>query len=1551
MKKQAFLTLSLILLLSLAFAAMSPGKVDAAGNTYYVDDDYGNPYPGTGAQTDPFHGIQLGINAASAGDIVMVAAGGYTERISMKSGVEILGAGASVTIIDGGGSGSVVTANGVDSTAKLDGFTITNGSGRTVGYYNTYGGGIYLRYSSPTISNCTISGNGADYGGGIYLESSDAIISHNRITNNNASEYGGGINSYGGNPVISDNIIADNDASGRGGGIYCNYGSSDIINNLITGNGASAPAGGGVCLNRGYANIINCTISGNSGDYTNGGGVYVILPAGKTVKNCIIWDNRWPEMTGAPYVEYSCIRGGWTGGTGNIGSNPNWVTGPGGDYYLSLSPTNDCVDSGSDMASNICFTTAGGIRCMAQLTTRTDEINDTGQVDMGFHYGRNLYVPDDCATIQCAINLALTGDTIIVRPGIYVENIDFIGKAISVKSEQGPEVTTIDGGATWTVVTFDSGESSDAVLDGFTIKNGKGFTGGGIYCLNSSPTITNNIITENLASVGGGIYVGGAGSTPHITDNSIKKNTADDGGGGLSCSKTTLLTIEGNTITENSAGVCGGGIECRNAILTLRNVTISGNSAAGGGGIYAYSSTALTLENSVITFSAQGEAVLCNDPGSSATLTCCDVYGNSGGDYVESIAGQNGINGNISQDPLFCDAAGGDYSLHGNSPCATENNPGCGQIGSEPAGCDPTTYYVNCDGTGDFEWIQTALDEVPPGSIIQLEECIYTGPGNRDLDFKGKEVTLRGLISNPEDCQIDCQGSASSQYRGFHFHSNEGASSVVEGILIKNGYADDGGGILCENSSPTFNNVYFSRNQATDDGGGLACVDHASPSLSGCLFDYCEAGDDGGGLYARNWSSPMLNDCIFRWNEAADRGGGAVFVVNSFPELTNCVFYGNIGVNGGGACFVYAYGPMTDCLFYDNTASFGGGLQCYGNAQCTITRCTFSGNGASSGGGVYCRNNSSPSLINTIVAFSTQGEAVARLETNCNPTMTCCDVYGNSGGDWVGYIAAQAGINGNISEDPLFCNATYKDFTLNEDSPCAQASCGVIGAMPVGCASVVVVVPGGDITIEDAVGDVADGGTIELTDGTFTGTGNKNIDFQGKTITVRSQSGNPDACIIDCEGDGRAFYLHNSEGPDSVISGLTIKNGNASDGAGIFCNGASPTITNCKFINNTASNAGGGILVNRANPKISDCVFSGNHAVWGGGGMHNYYANPQVSGCDFDENTCEYWGGGIHNDYTNGGLNPSITDCTFTNNTSDQYGGGMYNRRSASPTVMGCTFVDNTAGLGGAGMYNRTGGSPSVTACYFFGNQATNCGGGIYNRDDSSPAVTNCMFTGNTAEQYGAGMHNRETASPTVMNCTFANNTAGIFGGAIHQTTDPTPTITNCILWGNTPDEIYGGLPVVTYSDIDQTGYGGGGNIRLAPLFTDADGPDDVMGTADDDLQLLSGSPCIDAGTSEEAPVSDLDGNPRYDDPGTEPNTGGGIYPYYDMGAYEYIPACEGDFDTDCDVDGSDLAVFAADFGRTDCAGDCEGDFDEDGDVDGSDLAVFAADFGRTDCP
>ena len=119
------------------------------------------------------------------------------------------------------------------------------------------------------------------------------------------------------------------------------------------------------------------------------------------------------------------------------------------------------------------------------------------------------------------------------------------------------------------------------------------------------------------------------------------------------------------------------------------------------------------------------------------------------------------------------------------------------------------------------------------------------------------------------------------------------------------------------------------------------------------------------------------------------------------------------------------------------------------------------------------------------------------------------------------------------------------------------------------------------------------------------------------------------------------------------------------------------------------------------------------------------------------------------------------------------------------------------------------------------------------------------------------------------------------------------------------------------------------------------------------DFHITSGSPCIDAGTSDGVPEFDFDGNCRYDDPNTEPNTGGGTYTYYDMGAYEYFPACKGDFDKNGDVDGSDLVIFADAFGSSSGGPDYNpvADFDGDGYVDESDLAAFAAEFGRTDCP
>lgn len=100
------------------------------------------------------------------------------------------------------------------------------------------------------------------------------------------------------------------------------------------------------------------------------------------------------------------------------------------------------------------------------------------------------------------------------------------------------------------------------------------------------------------------------------------------------------------------------------------------------------------------------------------------------------------------------------------------------------------TYVLHPDGSGDFPTIQAALDTAVDGDVIELTAGDYRGDGNRDIDFLGKAVTIRSQTSDPAVCVIDCQGSAETPHRAFNFDSGEGPASVLQGLTIRNGYAD-----------------------------------------------------------------------------------------------------------------------------------------------------------------------------------------------------------------------------------------------------------------------------------------------------------------------------------------------------------------------------------------------------------------------------------------------------------------------------------------------------------------------------------------------------------------------------------------------------------------------------------------------------------------------------------------------------------------------------------------------------------------------------------------
>ena len=153
------------------------------------------------------------------------------------------------------------------------------------------------------------------------------------------------------------------------------------------------------------------------------------------------------------------------------------------------------------------------------------------------------------------------------------------------------------------------------------------------------------------------------------------------------------------------------------------------------------------------------------------------------------------------------------------------------------AASSATVYVVKPHGTGDFETIQEAITAADGGDIIELTDGAFRGPGNRDIDYWNKALTVRSQ-GGAEACTLDCEGSDGDPHRGFEFHMGEGPSSVVEGITILNGYRSYGGkgaGIWCRNSSsPTISHCIITGNTATA-GGGIYCSD-SSPTISNCTI-------------------------------------------------------------------------------------------------------------------------------------------------------------------------------------------------------------------------------------------------------------------------------------------------------------------------------------------------------------------------------------------------------------------------------------------------------------------------------------------------------------------------------------------------------------------------------------------------------------------------------------------------------------------------------------------------------------------------------------------
>jgi predicted outer membrane repeat protein len=545
--------------------------------------------------------------------------------------------------------------------------------------------------------------------------------------------------------------------------------------------------------------------------------------------------------------------------------------------------------------------------------------------------------------------------------------------------------------------------------------------------------------------------------------------------------------------------------------------------------------------------------------------------------------------------------------------------------------------------------------------------------------------------------------------------------------------------------------------------------------------------------------------------------------------------------------------------------------------------------------GIYS-NSASPVLENCIIAFGAAGSA-----TYCNYSgavdLICCDLYGNAGGDYVECAAGQLGVNGNISQDPQFCDMANLDFGLVPSSPCHPDNndCGLVGALgecyvilplaininygptadgnviysvppeifwsyydtlassqeryeievgadqdwsvaemwdtgPVFSAdtsaiyaglplselteyylririhdgtdwgdwrpgwfifgSVVFHVPDSVPTIQAAIDMAKNSDTVLVAPGTYSGIGNRDILFNGKSIVVMSKFGSANT-TIDCGGNElnphRAFNFVNGEDSNSILKGFTITGGYGPEaegynvGGAIYCLGSSPTITDCVFDDNIAER-GGALYMRDGSIAMIGFVFTGNQAADQGGAIYLFNYDTDLNLCQFIDNTASD-GGAIYCE--SGGL--ILDRCTFHNNTANSSGGAAY--------------------------YNSA--STELTNCTFDGNGAVSSGGAIYGFI-SYPTITNSTFNGNSAFDGGAlyfdsGLDNfGERAdvylTVNIQYCDFINNAAdslsGGAGGAINWQWDGiTLRPYYCLFYGNSA-EIGGAMAIGNYLDL-----------------------------------------------------------------------------------------------------------------------------------------------------
>lgn len=1281
-----------------------------------------------------FMSVSDALVGAVSGDEIWVAQGTYVENIAMKDGVSLYGGfvgtetalstrnwTANETILDGNQVDNVVLVPaGVTTSARIDGFTIRNGK-------------------TPAMST---------HGGGITCASGSIVIANNKITGNTATGngwvVGGGINFYGSNSVLINNIITGNTANYGGG--FCTSSSTNLT-------------------------VVNNTIVGNTA-VNEGGGLYWASTSG-TMENNIIAFNSSGIYKGTSYpptFDYNCVYSntaynysGVTASAHDISVDPLFVNRTGGDYHLlSSSP---CRDVGLSAAPSMPSMDLDGQSRIGNTAVDigVDEywpmVATPTLTPDGGTYDTTQSVVVNCATDMAMMyyttngNIPTESDSPVAEGGTIAVNVSTILRVRAFKSGLRPSyIKTGVYNLTAATPTFnpDGGtfNTTKSVMvrctsPGVTIH----YTTNGLDPTESDLTVatgTTLTISQSLTLKAKAFRTGWTPSATKSADFTLAAATptfSPDGGTyaagqnvTVSCTSpdvTIHYTTNGVDPTESDPTVASGGTVLVEYSLTLKAKAFRSNWTASSVKSASYTITTVTTPqfnpDGGISNTRIDVTVTCVTPG--ATIR----YTTNGADPTASS-------------PIV--ASGGVISVDSSLTLkAKAFKTGLADSAVKSASYTITNIlYVDVSAPGPnydgFTW-QTAYTAVEDALKAALKgNEIWVADGDYfyyDSLMLTEDIGLYGGFSGVETARSQrnwvvniARLRPKTAVSAVMFAKEVKPTTVIDGFTIMDGNAVEGGGICCQDASPTIANNIIKGNCASGDGGGIYVAGNSAPVICNNLILANTSGHGGGGICCIESAPLVANNTIV--DNIAVNGGAIACVGDSSSIVANNI----IAYNDSG---IFCDGHMPEPL-----ANYVGQNVNYDYLGLDPGRTDITGHDPGFldyGAGDYhlistslCVDNGDDSIVmpewvDMDGKARTSGSRVDIGAYECGPVPT--PQFNPDGGisnHSINVVVTCSLAGATIHYTTNGVDPTESDPIVVSGGSAAISSTATLkatafkpGWLPSEVKSALYMVTNVVYVWQSAPGPVHDGLTwqsacLSVSDGMHVAVTCNEVwvaeglylecveipagialygGFAGNEMAREKRDWNMNTTILDGNGEKSVIRIDAGATSTTVIDGFTIQNGMAEIGGGIYCAEASPSIFNNVIKDNNASERGGGIFCGASDAVIKNNIF-----------MHNYSPVGSAIGCENDSRA-------------------SIVNNTIFENGNSS-GGVVSALTSALPELVNNIVVYNSSGL-----YCDGGGMKLYTNCVYHNDN--------YNYQGITPGPTDISLNASFVDQSSYNLH------------------------------------------------------------------------------------------------------------------------------------------------------------------------------------------------------------------